>query len=95
MAPEQLLDEDVDARSDLYAMGVVLYECLTGRPPFEARSPISLITKILHDVAAPPEAVFPEVPPRVSSMVMSLLEKDPAKRIQSASDLGGLLLQMT
>jgi len=94
MAPEQLLDEGVDARSDLYSMGVVLYECLTGRPPFEARSPISLITKILHEAAPPPETLFPEVPQRVSSMVMSLLEKDPAKRIQSASDLGSLLLHM-
>jgi serine/threonine protein kinase len=95
MAPEQLLDEAVDARSDLYSMGVVLYECLTGRPPFIARSPISLITKILHDVAPSPEAVFAAVPQRVSSLVMSLLEKDPAKRIQSASDLGTLLAQMS
>jgi serine/threonine protein kinase len=94
MAPEQLLDEDVDPRSDLYSAGVVLYECLTGRPPFEARTPIALITKILHEPAPLPETLVPGIPQRVSSMVMSLLEKDPAKRIQSASDLGALLLQL-
>ena len=75
-------------------MGVVLYECLTGRPPFEARTPISLITKILHEGCATPGGTHPGIPQRVSSMVMSLLEKDPAKRIQSASDLGALLLQL-
>jgi len=87
MAPEQLLDEDVDARSDLYSVGVVLYECLTGRPPYEAKSPIALIGKILHAEADPPEKLNSDVPPAVSAMVMQLLAKDAGQRIQSASAL--------
>jgi len=59
MAPEQLLAESVDARSDLYSVGVVLYECLTGSPPFEAKSVISLIAKVLNEVARAPEVLKP------------------------------------
>jgi serine/threonine protein kinase len=91
MAPEQLLEEGVDARSDLYSVGVVLYECLTGRPPYEAKSPISLIAKILHEVAEPPDIVAPDVPPAVSALVMQLLAKSAEARIQSAAALGQML----
>lgn len=91
MAPEQLLDEGVDARSDLYSVGVVLYECLTGRPPYEAKSPISLIAKILHDVAPDPEQIQKDVPHALSSAVMMLLAKDPAVRVQSTTELSALL----
>ena len=87
MAPEQLLAESVDARSDLYSVGVVLYECLTGRPPFDAKSPISLIAKVLNEDAKPPDLVKPEVPHAVSAMVMQLLAKHPDQRPQSASAL--------
>lgn len=91
MAPEQLLDEGVDARSDLYSAGVVLYECLTGKPPYEARSPVSLIAKILHDQAPAPHIVLPAVPHVLSTLVMKLLEKDPATRMQSAAALSETL----
>ncbi|HLE56022.1 MAG TPA: serine/threonine-protein kinase, partial [Rhodothermia bacterium] len=91
MAPEQLLEEGADARSDLYSAGVVLYECLTGRPPYQAKSPISLIAKILHEVAEPPDVVSPDVPPAVSGLVMHLLAKDPDERIQSAAALSQML----
>ncbi len=64
MSPEQLLAEDVDGRSDLYSAGVVLYECLTGRLPFEARTPISLIAKLLHDEPVPPATPQPRHPAR-------------------------------
>jgi len=87
MAPEQLLAESVDARSDLYSVGVVLYECLTGRPPFDAKSPISLIAKVLNEDARPPDAVKPEVPHAVSAIVMQLLAKHPDQRPKSASAL--------
>ncbi|HXG70695.1 MAG TPA: protein kinase [Gemmatimonadaceae bacterium] len=87
MAPEQLLAESVDARSDLYSVGVVLYECLTGRPPFDAKSPISLIAKVLNEDAKAPDAVKPEVPHAVSAMVMQLLAKQPDQRPQSAGAL--------
>ena len=91
MAPEQLLEEGVDARSDLYSVGVVLYECLTGRPPYQAKSPISLIAKILHEVAEPPDIVAPDVPAAVSALVMQLLAKSAEERIQSAVALSQML----
>ena len=91
MAPEQLLEEEVDARSDLYSVGVVLYECLTGRPPYQAKSPISLIAKILHEAAEPPDIVAPDVSPAVSALVMQLLAKSAEERIQSAVALSEML----
>jgi serine/threonine protein kinase len=91
MAPEQLLDEDVDARSDLYAVGVVMYECLTGRLPFEAKSTISLIAKLLREDPSPPTTLNREVPQQISSLIMRLLAKEPAKRIGSALELRNLL----
>lgn len=94
MAPEQLLDEEVDGRSDLYSVGVVLYECLTGRPPYEAKSAISLIAKILHAEAEPPDTFNSEVPPAVSAMVMQLLAKDATQRIQSAAGLAEVLASL-
>lgn len=94
MSPEQLLDEDVDARSDLYSVGVLLYECLTGKPPYEAKSPISLIAKILRAEAEPPEVIAPDVPRAVSAMVMQLLAKNASQRIQSAGALGEVLARL-
>ncbi len=94
MAPEQLLAETVDARSDLYAVGVVLYECLTGAMPHQALNNVSLIAKVLNNVPTPPHERNPEVPPPLSSLVMRLLHKDPGARPQSADELGRLLAQI-
>jgi serine/threonine protein kinase len=91
MAPEQLLSEEVDARSDLYSVGVILYECLTGRAPFEAKSPISLIAKVLNETAVAPEGVKAEVPHAISELVMRLLAKNPAERVQNAKALNEIL----
>jgi len=91
MSPEQLLDEDVDARSDLYSAGVVLYECLVGQPPFEGKSPIALISKILSAPITPPHELRPDIPRNVSALVMQLLAKDVKVRMQSA---GALLDQL-
>ena len=95
MSPEQLLDETVDLRSDLYATGVVLYECLTGRLPLEAKSPISLIAKLLHEEPRPPSALNTKVPPALSALVVRLLAKKPDDRPPSAAELGDLLSQIT
>jgi serine/threonine protein kinase len=91
MSPEQLLAERVDAKSDLYSVGVVLYECITGRPPFNAPSPESLIAKVLTEGALPPKMLTLDVPHAMSAMIMQLLAKDPAQRPQSASDLREIL----
>jgi serine/threonine protein kinase len=91
MSPEQLMAEPLDGRSDLYAMGVVLYECLTGALPHEAANPIALIAKVLHGTPLPPHERNPEVPLALSSLVLRLIAKEPASRPESAAELAGLL----
>jgi CheY-like chemotaxis protein len=94
MSPEQLLDENVDARSDLYSAGIVLYECLTGALPFEASSPIALIAKVLNTAPAAPAERTDDVSLPLSSLVMRLISKNPAERPQSADELGEMLAQI-
>ena len=92
MAPEQLVGEgEIDARADLYAVGVVMYECLTGRAPFEATSIVSLIGKVLTTTARAPVAVSADVPPAVSALVMQLLSKNADDRPANAERLRELL----
>jgi serine/threonine-protein kinase len=87
MPPEQLMAEQVDARSDLYAAGVVLYECLTGQAPFQAATVMSLVAKLLTQEAEPPELLNSEVPPALSALVLRLLAKKPEDRVQTAAEL--------
>jgi CheY-like chemotaxis protein len=95
MAPEQLVGEgEIDARADLYAVGVVMYECLTGRAPFEAASMVSLIGKVLTTEARPPVDVSGDVPPAVSALVMQLLAKNADDRPASAERLRELLSEL-
>lgn len=88
MPPEQLLGAEVDGRSDLYAVGVVLYECLTGKLPYDATSAVSLIAKVLGgEPSAPPRTLQDDIPAAFSALVMKLLSKSADDRIQSASEL--------
>ena len=91
MSPEQMLAEDIDARSDLYAAGVVLYECLTGRLPFDAVTPVAMIAKVLSQTPEAPNAVASDVPPALSSLVMQLMAKDKNERVQTATALAAQL----
>ena len=95
MAPEQMLGEDIDARTDLYAVGVVLFECLLGRLPFEAGSAIALIARVLRDQAPVPATLDPEIPPALSDLVLRLLAKDPAQRPANAAELARLLADLS
>ncbi len=87
MAPEQLLGEDFDERVDLFAMGVVLFECLTGRLPFEGTNVMSIIARLMRDEAPSPSSLNPDVSEDVSALVLRLLSKEPNGRPATASDV--------
>ena len=87
MSPEQLEGGEADARSDLWALGCVLYEMATGRRAFDGRSQASLITAIMGSDPAPLSLIAPMSPPALERVVNACLAKDPADRIQSAHDV--------
>jgi eukaryotic-like serine/threonine-protein kinase len=88
MAPEQLHgSKDMDGRVDVYAMGAILYEALTGNPPFSATSYPELIIKITSETPKPLRQVRPDIPPQLASIVAGAMEKDCDARIQSAAAL--------
>lgn len=87
MAPEQALGRAIDARADLFSLGVVLYEMLAARLPFTGDTPIATINHILNHQPAAIESLRPELPPAVIRIVGRALEKDRATRYQTAHDL--------
>jgi eukaryotic-like serine/threonine-protein kinase len=91
MAPEQFLGDDVDARADLYAAGVVLYECCTGQLPHVADSPIVLITKVLEQPVVPPRQLVPGVPEALESAVLRAMARNRDERPATAAALHDLI----
>src|SRR5437868_5815574 len=87
MAPEQLEGQPADARTDIFALGAVLYEATTGKRAFDGKSRASLIASILDHEPAPISVVRPMSPPSHDRVVRACLRKDPADRIQTAHDL--------
>ena len=88
MAPEQAAgDPSIDHRADIYAVGIVAYELIAGRPPIEAETPQATLAAQVTEIPRPLESVVPDVPQAVADIVMRCLEKDPAARWQSAEDL--------
>jgi len=87
VAPEIALGRDADARSDLYSFGAVLYEAVTGKPPFPGENPVKIIFSHIHDHPVSPSRLNPKVPQALAECIMKLLEKEPAKRYQSSADL--------
>jgi serine/threonine-protein kinase len=86
LSPEQAQALPVDARSDLYSAGVVLYELLTGRVPFDGEAPVAIALKHVSERPVPPGQLQPGIPPALEAVVLRALEKDPAHRFQSADE---------
>jgi tetratricopeptide (TPR) repeat protein len=93
MAPEQALGKTVDGRTDLYALGVVLYELTTGRVPFPGGDPLATISQHLHAPVVPPRVLRPDLPRAVETVILRLLAKDPAQRFATAAETATALRQ--
>jgi serine/threonine protein kinase len=92
MAPEQIrASGEVDHRVDIYALGVVLFQILTGRLPFTADNPGAVVLAHLHQPAPDPRALLPELPAHIARAILRALAKDPAERHQTA---GALVLEL-
>jgi serine/threonine-protein kinase len=87
LSPEQAQGQPVDERSDLYSLGVVLYEMLTGVPPFQGDSAVAVAYKHVQEQPTPPSRLNPEVTPEMDQVVMRALAKNPANRYGSAHEL--------
>jgi serine/threonine protein kinase/beta-lactam-binding protein with PASTA domain len=87
LSPEQARGERVDSRSDLYSTGCLLYELLTGRPPFTGDSPVAIAYQHVRENPVPPSRVDPEVPPWADAIVLKAMAKSPADRYQTAADM--------
>ncbi|WP_372344368.1 Stk1 family PASTA domain-containing Ser/Thr kinase [Streptomyces sp. KL116D] len=87
LSPEQAKGEQVDARSDLYSTGCLLYELLTVRPPFVGDSPVAVAYQHVREEAQPPSVFDPEITPEMDAIVLKALVKDPDYRYQSADEM--------
>jgi TolB-like protein/predicted Ser/Thr protein kinase len=94
MSPEQARGEDLDARSDLFSLGVALYEMVTGRLPFAGNSEAEIYKGILADTPPPPTSLKPEIPPKLEEIILKALEKDRVLRYQHAAEIRADLRRM-
>jgi serine/threonine protein kinase/Flp pilus assembly protein TadD len=94
MSPEQVEGKDTDQRSDIYSLGIILYEMLTGRVPFEGDTPFSIGLKHTSQVPKNPKELNAQIPDDLSRVVLKCMEKDRAKRYQSAAEVLSELIQV-
>ncbi|MEU4549091.1 Stk1 family PASTA domain-containing Ser/Thr kinase [Nonomuraea dietziae] len=87
LSPEQARGERVDARSDIYSTGCVLYELLTGQPPFTGDSPVAIAYQHVREEPIPPSQIDPEIPKWADAIVLKAMAKDPAHRYQGAGEM--------
>src|ERR671933_645113 len=94
LSPEQARGEAVDARSDVYAAGCVLFELLTGEPPFTGDSPVAVAYQHVREDPKPPSALNPRVSPALDAVVLKAMAKNPANRYQSAAEMRSDLVRL-
>jgi len=87
LSPEQALGVDVDARSDLFSLGGLLYECIAGKPPFSGKNPIEICAKVMRDDPPPPSQLNPNVSRELDRITLKALAKKPEARFQTADEM--------
>jgi serine/threonine protein kinase len=94
MSPEQILGREIDHRSDIFSLGVVLYELFAGRSPFQGEHEAAVLYEIANVEPVPPSAVKPEIRPELDALILDCLAKDPNERCQSAAELRRKLISL-
>ncbi len=95
MAPEQIRGQTVDGRTDIYALGAVMYQMVTGQPPFEGSDPLSIAFKHVHEAPEPPTRVSADVPLDWEGLILTCLAKAPADRFQTAAQLEAAISRLS
>lgn len=87
ISPEQARGDMTDERSDIYSVGVMLYEMLTGKKPFDGDNPVAIALKHMEENAVPPRDIMPSIPEALEEIVIHAMEREPARRYQSAAEM--------
>lgn len=87
ISPEQARGDMTDERSDIYSVGVMLYEMFTGRKPFDGENPVAIALKHMEEDPVPPRDIMPSIPEALEEIVLHAMERDPARRYQSAAEM--------
>lgn len=94
LSPEQATGSPVDPRSDIFALGTLLYECITGRPAFSGKNAIEIVAQVIHVTPPPPSSINQHIPPELDRITLKALAKEPVARYQSAADFRTDLLAL-